>query len=146
MGHMKNSTLYETAHWIVKLADDQYHLGRCIIDAKRDVGALKDLTYEEWSDLHANIIVKLEKAIIKSFGTEMFNWSCLMNNAYKKEIEKPAPHIHFHFRGRYRNPVKFAEEVFSDEEFGHHYNTAKTKKVSQKTFDKIAEEIRKNID
>ena len=111
---------------------------------KRDVGTLKDLKDDEWKEL-LEIIKKLENALINAFGAEMFNWSCLMNNAHKPAIKKPHPHVHFHFRGRYRNPVEFAGEKFHDKEFGHHYDLSKDKKVSQKVFDKIAEEIRKYL-
>jgi len=145
MEHMKNSILFETDHWKVILCDNQYDLGRCILDTKRNVGALRNLKDEEWKDL-LEIIKKLEDVLMKTFDAEMFNWSCLMNNAYKPNIEKPHPHVHFHFRARYRNPVEFAGEKFYDEEFGHHYNKDKRKIVSQKIFDKIAEEIKKHLD
>lgn len=85
---------------------------------------------------------------MNAFGAEMFNWGCLMNNAYKPEIEKPYPHVHFHFRGRYRKSVKFAGELFVDEEFGHHYDRTKERHVSPAVFDairkRILEEIEKN--
>ena len=139
---MKNNLIFETEYWKVILLDNQYDLGRCILDIKRDVGTLRDLTSEEWEDLH-RLIKKLENALIKAFGAEMFNWCCLMNNAYKPNIKKPHPHVHFHLRGRYRKPVKFAGETFTDEEFGHHYNRNKEKQVSQKVFNKIAEKIKK---
>jgi diadenosine tetraphosphate (Ap4A) HIT family hydrolase len=145
MEHMKNNILFETEYWRAILADNQYGLGRGILDIKRDVGSLRDLNSEEWNDLHA-IMKKIEHALIKAFGAEMFNWSCLMNHAYKREIKKPHPHVHFHFRGRYKNPVEFAGVTFNDEEFGAHYNLNKDTRVSQEVFDKIKEEILKNVD
>ena len=143
---MKNNLIYETEYWNVILVDSQYDLGRIMVDIKRDVGALRNLTSEEWEDFRENIVVKLENALMKAFGAEMFNWSCLMNNAYKPHIEKPHPHVHFHLRGRYRNPVEFAGETFVDEEFGHHYDRRKEQEVSPEVFDKIAEEIKKYLD
>jgi len=143
---MKNSILYETEYWKIILSDSQYDLGRIIVDIKRDVGTLRDLTAKEWEDFRENIIIRLENVLIESFGAEMFNWSCLMNNAYKPHIENPKPHVHFHLRARYRNPVEFAGETFIDEEFGHHYNRNKNRAVSQEVFDKIAEEIKKHLD
>ena len=142
---MKNSLVFETECWKVILSDNQYDLGRCVIDIKRDVGALRNIKEDEWKDF-LEIIKKLENALMKAFDAEMFNWSCLMNNAYKPNIEKPCPHIHFHFRGRYRIPVEFAGEKFYDGEFGHHYDRDKDKRVSQEVFDKIAEEIKKYLD
>ena len=145
MEHMKNAVIYETDYWKIILADDQSCLGRCVIDAKRHVGSLRDLTKEEWEDFEKNIVKKLEDLFMEVFGAEMFNWSCLMNNAYKPHIEKPHPHVHWHFRPRYRNPVELAGETFIDEKFGHHYERNDDKRVSQEIFDKITEKILKNL-
>src|SRR3990170_4537805 len=61
----------------------------------------------------------LESSFKKTFDARLFNWSCLMNNAFK---EKPAnPHVHWHLRPRYEKEVKFAGITFIDPEFGHHY-------------------------
>ena len=143
---MKSNIIYETKYWTIILTDNQYELGRCVIDIKRDVGEMGKLNTEEWNDLHENVVIKLENALKKIFGTKMFNWSCLMNNAFKPHIEKPHPHIHLHFRPRYRNPVEFMGETFIDEEFGHHYDRQKDKRVSQEVFDGIRKEIKAEID
>ena len=143
---MENNIIYETKYWIVILADNQYNLGRCVIDIKRDVGEMSKLNTQEWNDLHENVVIKLENALKKIFGAEMFNWSCLMNNAFKPHIEKPHPHVHFHFRPRYRTPVEFMGEKFIDEEFGHHYNNLKDKRISREVFDGIKEAIKNEID
>lgn len=108
---MEKTILFETKYWVIILANDQYYLGRCILDTKRKVGALRDLTKEEWENLY-ELIKKLENAVIKIFGAEMFNWSCLMNNAYRLNILKANPHVHFHFKPRYKNAVNFAGEIF----------------------------------
>jgi len=142
---MKNNIIYKTKYWRVILVDNQYDLGRCVIDIKRDVGEISRLSSEEWKDLHKNVIVKLENALKKAFGAEMFNWSCLMNNAFKPPIKKPHPRVHFHFRARYRNPVEFMGETFIDEEFGHHYDRLKDRRVSQEVFDGIREAIKVEI-
>jgi len=142
---MKNAVLFETDYWKVILADSQYCLGRCAIDAKRDVGALRNLTKEEWKDFEENIVKKLEKLFTKQFGAEMFNWSCYMNNAYKPHIKKPHPHIHWHFTPRYRNPIEFAGETFHDEKFGHNPMRCPERRVSQELFDEIKKEIIKGF-
>jgi len=85
-----DNIIYETQFWVVRLTDNQYNLGRCVIDAKSNVGELGQLSLEEWEDLHKNVIMKLEDALKRIFGAEMFNWSCLMNNAFKPEIKNPA--------------------------------------------------------
>ena len=142
---MNDNILFETKYWKIILVDDQYYLGRCILDTKREVGALRNLTKEEWEDLY-ELIKKLEGVIMKIFGAEMFNWSCLMNNAYKPDKEKPKPHVHFHFKPRYRKMVEFAGEVFRDEDFGHHYNDEHKKIVNQEVFDAIRKKILMGLD
>ena len=50
----------------------------------------------------------------------MFNWSCLMNDAYKHD--PPCSHLHFHVRPRYKGLVHLGKIAFQDHEFSHHYN------------------------
>jgi diadenosine tetraphosphate (Ap4A) HIT family hydrolase len=142
---MERNIIFKSKYWEVILANDQYYLGRCILDTKREVGTLRELNEEEWEELH-ELIKKLEKVMMKIFGAEMFNWSCLMNNAYKHKEKNPKPHVHFHFKPRYKNIVNFAGEKFHDEDFGHHYNDEHNKMVSPEVFDKIKEEILMNLD
>jgi diadenosine tetraphosphate (Ap4A) HIT family hydrolase len=84
-----------------------------------------------------NLLKKLEKALLKAFNATMFNWTCLMNNAY---LEKPPkPHIHWHFRPRYEHPVNFGGMTFFDKEFGRHY------KVDSERCGRVPNSIRKKI-
>ena len=133
----------ETKHWQIKVNPDQAYLGRCVVVARRDVGSLSELTEEEWVDF-SQVVKMLEFAIKKAFGGRMFNWTCLMNNAFKAEKEKnelAKPHVHWHCRARYNSPVKFAGEVFEDPEFAHHYDNKRRTKVSQELLAKIADKI-----
>ena len=50
MADKPNSFISETKHWEVYLNQDQYYLGRCVIAVKRNVGAMSDLTDDEWLD------------------------------------------------------------------------------------------------
>jgi len=135
--------IYETDFWKVILINDQTYLGRSAIVLKRDCNEMSNLTSEEFSDFHTNVVKTLESAFKKTFNATMFNWTCLMNNAFKSE--NPKPHVHWHFRPRYRNEVKFAGEIFQDVDFAHHYDRAKKKIVSKKILELIAKEIRKNF-
>ena len=111
--------IFETQYWRVLVADfDQRYLGRCVIVLKRPCGDLADITSEEHLDF-LEIVKKLKAAGRKAFHATMFNWGCLMNNAYQKD--PPDPHVHWHFRPRYKEPVQFAGKVFEDKEFGYHY-------------------------
>ena len=83
--------------------------------------SLAKLDEDDWLELKT-IINCYEEKVSTEYGAELFNWSCLMNDAYK---DKPfqSPHVHWHVRPRYSSVVKIADTVFTDEEFGKHYKT-----------------------
>lgn len=132
----------ETKYWKVFLAYDQSNLGRYIVILKRHCGDLAELKEAEWIDF-ARLIKKTELALKKSFGAKMFNWSCLMNNAYQEK--QPNPHVHWHCRPRYKQKIEFAGLVFKDPEFGHHYSRARKRKVPEEAAKKIVEKIKKSF-
>ena len=134
--------IFETKYWIILLADDQYDLGRCVIILKRHCDSLSKLKIEEIIDF-LEVVKKLENTIKKSFNATMFNWSCLMNNAYKSN--NPNPHIHWHLRPRYKEKVKFDNITFEDLEFAHHYDNKKVLKPSQIILNKIILKIKENL-
>lgn len=65
------------------------------------------------------------------------------DNVFKDE--NPKPHLHFHFRPRYKNSVEFMGETFIDKMFGHHYDRTIENEVSEEIFKGIIEEIRKGF-
>lgn len=134
--------IFETKHWEVHLSPDQYYLGRCVVVASRDVGSMSDLNKEEWLDF-AFLVKKFEMASKKAFGATMYNWTCLMNNAYQNN--PPNPHVHWHVRPRYAKPVNFAGFDFDDKEFGHHYARDTERIVPDEVFSKIVDRFRKNF-
>ncbi len=141
---MRNNIIFETNYWVVKLTDNQNTIGRCVIDVKSDCGEMSKLTKEEWEDFRENVVINLENVMKKNFDATMFNWSCLMNNAFKGEGHKP--HVHFHFRPRYRNPVNFNKETFPDKDFGAHYDRTDTHEVTDEMFKAILEEIKGSLE
>jgi diadenosine tetraphosphate (Ap4A) HIT family hydrolase len=138
----KNSLVYETRYWKISLTDDQAYLGRCSVNLKRHCGDLADLKPDEQKDLF-KVVKLLEGALRDAFGAVMFNWTCLMNNAYKAKI--PKPHVHWHFRPRYDKKVKFTGIVFEDLEFAHHYSRERKLEVSSDVKKKIIEMISENL-
>jgi diadenosine tetraphosphate (Ap4A) HIT family hydrolase len=137
-----DTLIYQTKFWKIDLSDNQYYLGRCYVSLKRQCPALSQLTKEEMLDFF-EIAKKLEPALKKAFGSTMFNWTCLMNNAYKSE--NPKPQVHFHFKPRYNHKVNFEGEVFEDKEFAHHYDHKAKKEVSEEIMRKIIEKIKANM-
>ena len=134
--------LYENEHWYLFLADRQDYAGRCLISCKQHRESISGLNADEWLSLK-ELMSACESMLKNELGAEAFNWSCLMNDAYKAEI--PTPHIHFHLRPRYSKPVKIGNAVFNDKEFAHHYNN-KAKPLDNKTAQMIFEQVKANID
>jgi diadenosine tetraphosphate (Ap4A) HIT family hydrolase len=97
----------EYEHWVVLIRPVQVTLGSVIIAAKSDVrsfGALGPEEMAEWP----GIVRAFESAIVKDFGAEKFNYLALM-------MVDPNPH--FHGLPRYRGPVTFQGQSFTDEKF-----------------------------
>jgi diadenosine tetraphosphate (Ap4A) HIT family hydrolase len=134
--------VHQTKHWNILIADNQTYLGRCVVALKRHCEALSDLKKEEWDEF-MQLVKMLEPSLKKTFNATMFNWTCLMNNAYSDK--NPKPHVHWHFRPRYNHKVEFAGLVFEDLEFGHRYDGAKKREVSPEIQKKIILEIKNNL-
>lgn len=138
----KKATLLATDHWVVNLAPDQGYLGRAYVTLREHKANLSDLSDEEWVD-YKNIVRRLENACKKSLGSTLFNWSCLMNNAYQ---EKPYnAHVHWHFRPRYESPITLNDLVFEDPHFGFHYDREQRRTIDDETFQAIIEKIKAHL-
>jgi diadenosine tetraphosphate (Ap4A) HIT family hydrolase len=134
-----NPIIWESEYWKVIIHEDQQYLGRAIVSAKnRERPTLASLTSEEWLDFQ-NVVNDFEQALRSAFGAELFNWSCLMNVAFQND--PPDPHVHWHVRPRYRQPVVFAGLQFHDEDFGKHYGTT-TRELSSDVLQVVANEIK----
>ena len=134
--------LFETSYWTVFLNPDQYYLGRSLVVVKRNVGDLAKLSDGEWLDF-AKLVKKYESALRKAFGATMFNWSCLMNNAFRNN--PPDPHVHWHVRPRYSKPTVLEKMAFEDKEFGNHYARRTNREVPEEVFKKIVKIIQDNL-
>jgi len=136
--------IFESKHWKVELSGEQLYLGRSYAICKTKRQSLSELTDEEFFDLHA-VIKKYEKLLKKTFGATLFNWTCLMNHAYR---EKPhTPQVHFHVRPRYENDVNLTKLCFKDPNFGDHYHLTETmtNRVSEAVYSKILNTLKANL-
>ena len=120
----KYNEIYETAYWRVLLTHDQYYLGRCILPLKRHCEALHHVTLEEWLELK-QLIDTLEQIFREEFQATLSNWCCHLNNTFK--VRPACPHVHFHFRPRYRHAIEFHSLTFRDHEFAHSYSRTRTR-------------------
>lgn len=48
----------------------------------------------------------------------MFNFACLMNNAYR---DSTTPNVHFHFVPRYKNETTIFNKKYKDKHFGYNF-------------------------
>lgn len=136
-------TIFETPYWKVILRiDDQTYLGRAVVVCTRSVPSLPELTAAEWTDLK-QVITGYEAACKLAFGATMFNWTCLMNEAYQHQ--PPDPQVHWHVRPRYEKTVNIAGELFTDERYGHHYERKTNRLVPDKVAQKIIDAIRQRL-
>ncbi len=112
-----DAQLYEGAHWRATLrTDDQSLLGTSYITAKRHVESLSHLEQGEQIEFFA-IHQTLEQAVKRAFGAQVVNTSCLMNLAFRGE-GSPEPHVHWHMKPRYAEPVVFNGSTYLDPMFG----------------------------
>ena len=92
--------LYKGKTWKVVFVDwCQEFVGDCIISCDKE--NLSELTDEDWKEL-GRLEKELERVSKKLFNSTMFNFACLMNDAYR---DKEKPHVHFHFIPRYKNEL-----------------------------------------
>lgn len=136
---MIDNLIFETEYWSVFLADEQTYFGRIVVECKRNVPSLSELSEEEVLDFF-DIVKKFENIMKQKFNATMFNWTCLMNNSYKK---KPyTPHVHWHCRPRYDEPLFFKQEKFIDPDFSFHYNRELRREIPKDVEKEIIEELR----
>lgn len=108
--------LYKGKYWDVIFGDwCQDHPGYCIISSDKE--SLSDLNSEEWEEL-GKIEKELERVCKKLFGATMFNFACLMNNAYR---DNEKPHVHYHFVPRYKNELNLFGKKYKDKHFGYNF-------------------------
>lgn len=108
--------LYKGKYWDVIFGIwTQDHPGYCIIGNNKE--SLSDLEVEAWIEL-GKIEKELERVCKKIFGATMFNFCCLMNNAYR-DNEKPK--VHYHFVPRYKDELKLFGKSYKDRHFGYNF-------------------------
>ena len=106
----------------------------------RHVASLPELSRAEDTDF-IEVRNTLITAQQRAFGASVVNISCLMNHAFNSTGEGD-PHVHYHFKPRYPEPIGFAGEVFFDEEFGEYITKRIPHVVEQEVAVQIADELR----
>ena len=108
--------LYKGEYWSVTFGEwCQEFPGYSIIG--NDKKSLSELSSDAWKEL-GQIEKELERVCQKLFGATMFNFACLMNNAYRDNEE---PYVHYHFTPRYKNKLNLFGKTYKDKHFGHNF-------------------------
>ena len=108
--------LYKGKYFNVVFGDwCQEFVGYCIIGCDKE--SLSNLEPEAWEEL-GKLENELERVCKKVFGATMFNFACLMNNAYRDD-EKPM--VHYHFVPRYKNKRELFGKIYKDKHFGYNF-------------------------
>lgn len=131
----------KTKFWRVALERNQAYLGQSFVTLLEHKSSLSEVTDEEWHNFQ-DLVKQLEAAYKKAFGATHFNWTCLMNEAYRQD--SPAPHVHWHVFPRYKAAPRLDDMVFEDTEFGHHYVDRKNK-VDQQTLETIGHTLKVSL-
>lgn len=106
--------LYKGQTWeVVFVKWCQDFPGNCIVSCNKET--LSDLNDEDWIEL-GKIEKELERITKKLFNSTMYNFACLMNNAYK---DGETPHVHFHFIPRYQGERIILNKKYIDKHFGY---------------------------
>jgi diadenosine tetraphosphate (Ap4A) HIT family hydrolase len=93
----------------------QDFVGSCIVSGHKE--SLSKMTSEEWVELGL-IEKELERVCKKTFNATMFNFACLMNNAYR---DNETPHVHFWFVPRYEKEITIFSKKYIDKHFGYNF-------------------------
>lgn len=108
--------LYKGKYWnVIFGAMSQEFPGYCFIG--NDKESLSEVEPEGWEEL-GKIEKELERVCKKVFGATMFNFSCLMNNAYRDDTK---PMVHFHFMPRYKEKIDLFGKTYEDVHFGYNF-------------------------
>lgn len=108
--------LYKGKYWTVTFGVwCQEFPGYCIIGNEKQ--SLSELIPPAWEEL-GQIEKELERVCQKLFDATMFNFACLMNNAYRDNEE---PHVHYHFTPRYKNKLNLFGKTYKDKHFGYNF-------------------------
>lgn len=148
-GMETDRTIFETQYWRVVLHENQSYLGRAVVRLNRPCGDIACVTKDELDEWHT-VARMMQDAARVAFGMDVPNWdetswdwALLMNHAYRNN--PPTPLVHWHFIPRYRNPVKFAGEIFTDGQFGNNWRDRPERKVSDEVERQIIRAYREEL-
>lgn len=139
--------IHEGEAWRVTLRDNQALLGTTFITLKDHKEGLEQLSREEDEEFVV-IRNRLIGAVGIAFAPDGVNLSCLMNFAFRPNDDPnftPQPHVHYHFKPRYRTPRTVADETFTDPEFADYLKVGRGQRVTPELGRIITARIQENF-
>lgn len=142
LAQQKTGLVLDTHCWHVVVSYDQGYFGRCLVVAKNhvpSVALLRDIEFEELKE----VMRIMEHAIRDAFGADLVNWECLMNHSFRQEPAQP--HVHWHLRPRYRQPVEFDGRIYLDPNFGDRADPKHRLRVEPRDQNRIAAALKPHL-
>ena len=130
----------QTERWVVVLDKNQEYLGKAFVTLRDHKNTISDLNKADWLELH-DVMKRVEHTMNLAFSPDVFNWSCLMNNAV---VAGQPTRVHWHLHPRYLNGRTFAGEEFPDPKWPRRVEML-TNLVSDGVFTQITDAVRKNL-
>ncbi|HEY2004523.1 MAG TPA: HIT family protein [Candidatus Saccharimonadia bacterium] len=134
--------IFQTEHWRVVLAPDQGYLGRAYVTLLDHRGSLPELTISQIVDWH-DVVIRYEGLVSEAFEADVFNWGCLLNNAF--QAADPRPHVHWHVRPRYSRTPSVDGVEYPDPQFGYHYDRRHQRVVTAEALVSIGDMLREYL-
>ncbi len=123
----------ESDFWRLILNHNQRFLGACFWVLRRHTESVTDLTTDEWTDLHQQI-VRATNALKAESNPDHFNYAFLQNQDR---------HVHMHIYPRYAAPRTFATLTFDDPDYPSHYSVpAPARHLSAEQYDALTQRLR----
>lgn len=130
-------SLVLTDRWSLALDKNQSYLGKSYLTLREHKETISDLDETDWLELW-NVMRWFEGSTKSSFGADVINWECLMNNAV---LAEQSTHVHWHAYPRYRGGVTFAGQEFPDDKWPRHKEAVKNF-VNESLIEQIANTLR----
>lgn len=132
--------LLQTSRWNVVLDRNQEYLGKSFVSLREHKGSLSELDTIDWTELR-EVIRRIEAAMAAAFRPDVFNWSCLMNNAV---VASQPTHVHWHLHPRFLHGTEFAGVSFPNPKWPRRVEKL-TNIVDDAVFDAIVAAVRQEL-
>lgn len=142
----KDFRIHEGDAWRLTLRQNQALLGTTFITLKEHKESLPELTQAEEEEFIA-VRNRLYGAVGLAFAPNVINISNLMNLAFNPDDPdfEAHPHVHWHVKPRYKDPVRLEGQTFADPEFGQYLRKGRVHNVSLEMGRLIAGRIREHF-